>query len=158
MQTSFISTPPSPHALPACLAEAEQGGGGGRDDGVWVFCRGYPLVNVTCLSATLPLVNCPDYYCDNVAIKKEALHQNGRGGLWSERWMCTDYKAVGNALRWQSILTPPLSSSKAAGYYRPSSLISIPNQYSSAAVKIGVNQHAAGERSDVREEKSKGGS
>lgn len=48
---------------------------------VVVFCRGYPLVNGTCLSATLLLVNCPDYYCDNVAIKKEALHQNGRGGL-----------------------------------------------------------------------------
>lgn len=47
---------------------------------MWVFCRGYPLVNVTCLSATLALVNCPDYYCDNVAIKKGALHQNGRGG------------------------------------------------------------------------------
>lgn len=43
--------------------------------------RGYPLVNVTCLSATLPLVNCSDYYCDNVAIKKEAHHQNEGGGL-----------------------------------------------------------------------------
>lgn len=53
---------------------------------------------------------------------------------------------------------PSVSSSKAAGYYRPSSLISIPNQYSSAAVKIAVNQRAAGERSDVQEEKSKGGS
>lgn len=48
---------------------------------MWVFCRGYPLVNVTCLSATLPLVNCPDYYCDNVAIKKEAHHENGVEGL-----------------------------------------------------------------------------
>lgn len=27
------------------------------------------------------------------------------GGLWSRRWMCGDYMAVGNALRWQSILT-----------------------------------------------------
>lgn len=35
---------------------------------------------------------------------------------------------------------PP--SSEAAGYYSPSSLISIPNQYSSAAVKRGVNQGA----------------
>lgn len=61
-----------------------------------MLCRGYSLVNVTCLSATLPLVNCPDYYCDNVAIKKE---REEWGGLWSERWMCTDYKTVGNALR-----------------------------------------------------------
>lgn len=38
--------------------------------------RGYPLVNVTWMSVTLPVVNCPDYYCDNVAIKKKALHQN----------------------------------------------------------------------------------
>lgn len=91
-------------------------------------------------------------------LKRERSIRTGGGGLWSERWMCTDYKAVGNALRWQSILTPPLSSSKAAGYYRPSSLISIPNQYSSAAVKTGVNQRAAGERSDTQEEKSKGGS
>lgn len=36
---------------------------------------------MTCLSATLPLVNCSDYYCDNVAIKKGALHQDGRVGL-----------------------------------------------------------------------------
>lgn len=36
---------------------------------------------MTCLSATLPLVNCPDYYCDNVAIKKEAHHENGVEGL-----------------------------------------------------------------------------
>ena len=58
-------------------------------------------------------------------------------------------------------LTPPsslVSSSKAAGYYRPSSLISVPNQYSSAAVKTAVNQRMAGERSDVRGEKSKGDS
>ena len=60
----LISTPPAPE-LPACLAAEEEAG------------RGYPLVNVTCLSATLPLVNCPDYYCDNVAIKKET----GGGGL-----------------------------------------------------------------------------
>lgn len=46
--------------------------------------------------------------------------------------------------------------SPTAGYYCPSSLISIPNQYSSAAVKNGVNQHAAGEGSDMQEEKSKG--
>lgn len=85
MPTSFISPP---RALPACLAEAESGGGGGGRDGVWVFCRGYPLVNVTCLSATLPLVNCPDYYCDNVAIKKEALHQNGGGGAYGSRDGC----------------------------------------------------------------------
>lgn len=38
--------------------------------------RGYPLVNVTWLSATLPVVNFLDYYCNNVAIKKKALHQN----------------------------------------------------------------------------------
>lgn len=75
---------------------------------VWVLCRGYPLVNVTCLSATLALVNCPDYYCDNVAIKKRALHQRQRGrGLWAERRMLADYEAVGNALRWSFILTPP---------------------------------------------------
>lgn len=34
------------------------------------------MVNVTWLSATLLVVNCPDYYCDNVAIKRKALHQN----------------------------------------------------------------------------------
>lgn len=38
--------------------------------------RGYPVVNVTWLSVTLLLVNCPDYYCDNVAFKRKALHQN----------------------------------------------------------------------------------
>lgn len=75
---------------------------------VWVLCRGYPLVNVTCLSATLALVNCPDYYCDNVAIKKRALHQRRRGrGLWAERRMLADYEAVGKALRWSFLLTPP---------------------------------------------------
>lgn len=95
-----LHLPPPPHAsLPACLAPAVDQGGG------------YPLVNVTCLSATLPLVNGSDYYCDNVAIKKEALHQNrkcvwGGGGVVSERWMGVDYRAVGNALRLQSIVTP----------------------------------------------------
>ena len=120
---------------------------------------GYPLVNVTCLSATLPLVNCSDYYCDNVAIKKEALHQNGGGwGLWSERWMCTDYTTLGNALRRQSIQTPPHSLSKAAGYYCPSSLISVPNQYSSAAVRNLVNQSAASGRRAGGEGRERGAS
>lgn len=68
----LISTPPAPE-LPACLAAEEEAG------------RGYPLVNVTCLSATLPLVNCPDYYCDNVAIKKET---GGGGGCDGPRDRC----------------------------------------------------------------------
>lgn len=40
--------------------------------------RGYPLVNVTCLSATLLLVNCRDYCCHNVAIKQEE-REKGEG-------------------------------------------------------------------------------
>lgn len=40
-------------------------------------------------------------------LKRKRTMRTGWRGLWSERWMCTDYKAVGNALRWQSILTPP---------------------------------------------------
>lgn len=37
-----------------------------------------------------------------------------------------------------------------AGYYPPSSLISIPNQYASAAVKPAVNQSAVGDIPNVR--------
>lgn len=129
---------------------------------MWVFCRGYPLVNVTCLSATLPLVNCPDYYCDNVAIKKEAHHENGVEGLMVREMDVHRLQGSGKCIKVAIHSDPPLplpspSSSKAAGYYRPSSLISISNQYSSAAVKIAVNQRAASERSGAQEGKSKGG-
>lgn len=43
-------------------------------------------------------------------LKRKRTMRTGWRGLWSKRWMCTDYKAVGNALRWQSILTPPSPS------------------------------------------------
>lgn len=44
----------------------------------------------------------------------------------------------------------PPQHTHTAGYYRPSSLISIPNQYASAAVKTAVNQSAAGDTPNVR--------
>lgn len=66
--------------------------------------------------------------------------EEGRG-LWSERWMRADYEAVGNALRWQSILPPPFAVLlQSCKLLRPSSLISVPNQYSSAA----INQQRGG--------------
>lgn len=99
---------------------------------------GYPLVNVTCLSATLPLVNCSDYYCDNVAIKQEALRR-GEGLMVREmdvHRLRGGGECIKVAIHSDPSPPPPIITT----------LISGPDQYACAAAKKDVNQRAASEK------------
>lgn len=81
-------------------------GGSGRD-GWWYSAEVIPwLMGHVCLRPCC-LLTARIIIVIMWQLKRKRSIRTGGGGLWSERWMCADYKAVGNALRWQSILTPP---------------------------------------------------